>query len=248
MKASSKFVLTAVLFFVATAVAYNTVLTAEYRKGEYKDPYLNYSDLNLKGFTDVAISGAHNMRFKVIQGEHKVYVHKNAAAYVQVKQDGNRLIVRTVLPEKVNYQSNIYQVVIAVPELKSLQTDAAYTSNGEEVIIDNAMELFTGYSGVSVVLEDLEVDSLSLTQDHGSKVTLKNNRINALHATVGMKSNSYSILELYSSNKIANADLQIQNRSELVMQDLRIPNLNYTFSERAKATMTGASLASVLKK
>ncbi|GAB3831233.1 hypothetical protein [Pontibacter rugosus] len=245
MKASSKLLLTALLFFIATVVAYNAVLTKEYKKGTYKDPYQNYSSLDHTGFTAIDVRGANYMRVKIIPGEYKVWVHKSAKDFIKVKQEQDRLLVGMAFDEEVRNVSAPYYVIISTPDLKHLQTDASYTVNGKELYMDTVGD--GKFNGVTVYVQDLSMDSLNLVQSRASKVMLSNNKLGALKATVGEQDGSQSILELSGSNQVQQANLDIKNRSELHLENVRIPKLTYTFSDNTKVTVSGASLASVLK-
>src|SRR5437764_8791518 len=91
IKTSNKLIIIALVVTLVSLVAYDFLLKAEYRSGNYKIPFKNYVTLNWKDFDIVDINASTAANVKLVQGPFSVRVEQYAAEYVQVKQKGNRL-------------------------------------------------------------------------------------------------------------------------------------------------------------
>lgn len=243
MKNSNKLLLTALLFFIATVAAYNAVLTSEYNKGAYKDPYHNYKVQSFNGFNAVEVNGPSGLQVRVQQGPHQVWVHQKAAEFIKVSQRGNLLQVNVIFGDEDAYLGNERQVIISLPNLERLQTDQRFTIAGKELQKKQAGQL----SLMEVELHKLHQDSLTVMQDGGSQVSLNAAQLNYLSATVGVSAGSEASLQLGQSNSIRSADLKLRHKAKLKMYNVAVPELRYTFSDSARLEATGASLSSLLQ-
>ncbi|PSR52525.1 hypothetical protein AHMF7605_02785 [Adhaeribacter arboris] len=127
-------------------------------------------------------------------------------------------------------------VVITCPEIKNLKTNAFYTLKGKKV---NSTETNHNYS---LTLQGFKQANLNLQQDKASAVNLSGNSINRLDAIVGWSTLSNSRLQIDKTNSIQEADLDIRNESELIIENVKIPKLKYQFSDSARVTFSGSAL------
>jgi len=240
MKTSVKLLLAAVMVLLASLTAYNMALRAEYRSGAYKDPLRNYTALAFKGFAEVSVPAASALNVKIVAGPFQVRVNPAAEKYVRISQQGGRLVVALVLPEQPETLGWGETVVISCPRLAALTTDGTYQAGGQP----HHDRTFVGHS---VVVQGFTQDSLALRQDRGSRVELKNNRLAFLRAGAGATPGSHPILQLNSDNHIAAASLTLDHQSELVLDNVLIPQLRHTFGDSARVMLAGTALGNGLK-
>jgi len=242
MKTSFQLLLAAVVVLLASLTAYNMALRAEYRSGAYKDPMRNYKALNFSNFTEVAVPAASIVNVKIIAGPFKVLVGPHAASYVQVSQQNGRLRITADLPEQLPYLGGADAVVISCPRLAALTTDAVYQVEGKPHA-DRQQEFKRGRTLVQGFVQD----SLSLRQDRASRIELTNNRLGFLRAVAGATPGSHPVLQLNKDNHVAAASLILAHQSELVLDNVLIPQLHSAFGDSASVTLTGTALGNGLK-
>ncbi len=88
MKTSNKFLFAAVVFTLLSLVVYDLMLKAEYKSGDYTDPYKNFVTLNFKDFDVLDLHSSTAANVKLVQGPFSVRIDENAKGYVQVRQEG----------------------------------------------------------------------------------------------------------------------------------------------------------------
>ena len=238
MKTSTTFLLAALLVLLASLTAFNMALRTEYRSGAYKDPLHDYATLTFKGFSEVAAPAAGVVGIKIIAGSYRVRISPLAAKYVQVRQQGSRLVSTAAFPDQ-RIPLGAAAVVIRCPQLIHLSTNAEYDIDSKQH--HDKQELF--YAASPVVVQGFTQDSLSLQQDNASRVELNDNKLGFLRAVAGPTPGSHASLQIGQDNHIAAASLTINHQSELLLYDVLIPQLRYYFADSAKATLTGAALA-----
>jgi len=235
MKKSNKFLFTAILILIISLGVYNAALKAEYRKGTYNDPYQNFTALSFKNFNEVALNAGSVINVKIERGNYRVRVHNNVSEFLKIRQEGNRLIVDVIYPgERKRIWANNH-VIIACPDLQSLQTNTVYKANGK-IITDKKVNQH------EITIEGLAQEKLNLNLDNASRVLMAHNRIHTLEAIAGKSSGSFSGLNLAPDNQVKAANLDIRSQSQLVFDNLVIPDLTYTFSDSAQLDMKGSAL------
>ncbi|MDX5419822.1 MAG: DUF2807 domain-containing protein [Hymenobacteraceae bacterium] len=248
MKTSNILLLTALLVLLFSMGAYNMALKSQYASGEYKNPLANFTLLDFTDFDEIDVKSANFISVKVETGDKpEVYLQNTENERIHVSQEGNRLIVE-VTPESDGKLSiartGPYHIIIRTPNVTLVRTDAAYIFDGKINTTPNQLQ-YANHSGLTV--EGLSQDSLKLELDNGSNLVLRANEIGYLQASAGHSPNSEPKLQLLSGNKVKQADITILNRGHLVMQNVAIPQLNYTLSEDAKVELSGASLDLIRK-
>lgn len=243
MKTSNKLLLTAILFLLASLTAYNMALKTEYRRGTYKDLYKDFTALNFQDFDALEINPGSIVNVKVMAGPYAVWVRKEAAEHVRLKQTGRRLRLDATFDADKKSMGRGYTVMIRCPRLASLATDAVYSVGGK-LITDHDLGPAQKF-GVTVT--GFAQDSLRVAQDNASVVKLVDNRFGLLRAVAGLSVGSSSALQILPSNRIGAARLDIRNKSELLLENVRIPELHYQFADSAKATMSGAALSALTR-
>jgi len=241
MKNSLKYLLAALLVLLASLTAYNLALRAEYRRGNYKDPLHNYVSQPFRDFTEVAVPASSVVSVKIVPGPFGVRLNPQAAEYVHLRQQGSRLLITATFPKWRRYFGPAETVLISCPRLAALTADAVYESQGQPLTTTN----FREYE--KVLVQGFRQDSLTLRQNHGSCIELADNTLGMLRATAGAGPGSHGLLQLNSNNRIAAANFTLNHQSELLLDNVQIPQLRHQFGDSAKVTLTGAALGSVLK-
>lgn len=241
MKNSNKLLLAALLLLIAFLATYNISLRAEYQKGTYKDQesYKNFDSLNFKNFNAISINGASRISVKIMKGPYQVRVDHNATEYIKFKQAGSWLKLDLDLYKDMRFFGGTNQVVISLPEIKELQVNSVYTQEGKQ-ITDKVK--FQGLFQYRVLVEGFVQDNLSLKQDNASIVNLAGIKLNKLQVVSGLAPGSVSELNIFKGTIISEADLNIRNKSQLLLDNVQISNLKYYFADSARVTLVGASL------
>ncbi|AMR26444.1 hypothetical protein A0257_04545 [Hymenobacter psoromatis] len=237
MKTSTTFLLAALLVLLASLTAYNMALRAEYRSGAFKDPLHDYATLKFSNFTEVEAPAAGVVGIKIIAGPYRVRISPRAAKYVQVHQQGSRLVITAAFPDQ-RVPLGQTAVVISCPQLTQLTANADYALNGARH--RDKQEIF--FAASPVVVEGFTQDSLSVQQDNATHIELIKNNLKFLRVVAGATPGSHSILQMGQDNRIAAANLALNHQSELQLYNLAIPQLQYHFADSAKAILTGAAL------
>lgn len=247
MKTSNKLLIAALVVLLSSLATYNMALKAEYKTESYKDPYHNYTALDMQHFEEVDVNAGAMLSVRIEAGDkHEVYLLRHNEEVVQVTQQGNRLSLDVGLTDehdRVRGWQNPH-VIIRTPELKVLRADAMHTLNGKK--ITSQQRSWSQYYHL-ITVKGLRQERLLLELDNGSNVKLSGNEIGHLQAVTAKSPESESMLQLTEDNKLQEADLDIRHKGHLVLQNLAIPELRYTFSEHAKADFSGAALA-ILRK
>jgi len=243
MKNSSKYLLAAVLVLLASLTAYNMALRAEYLKGDYKNPLRGYVSLGFKDFTEVDVPAASVVSVQLVRGPFSVRLNPAAAKYVQVRQQGGRLVVTASFPEGGrHYFGRAETLLISCPRLSALTTDATHTSEGKPLMNKGF------WNSERVLVRGFMQDSLAVRADRGSRLELAGNKLSYLRINAGASLGSHAQIQLNQDNHVAAADLTLGHQSELVLNNVTIPQLRYHFADSAKATLTGAALGELAVK
>lgn len=242
MKNSSKFLLAAVLVLLASLTAYNMALRNEYHLGTYKDPLRDFATLPLTGFTEVAVPAGSSVSVKVMAGPYSVRINPRVQEFVHVRQQGSRLVVEAVFPERQKFLGWGEGVVISCPRLTALSTDAVYLEAGQQRVDKDYPE------NRVVRVQGFAQDSLAVRADRASHVELVGNQLGLLRATTGATPGSHTSLTIGADNRIAAAQLDLQHQSEVKMKDILIPRLRYQVSDSAQALLSGAALRRLAQK
>ena len=237
MKTSNKLFVAAVALVLGSLATYDAALRAEYRTGHYKDPLYSYDALAFRNFDEVAVPAAGGLNVKIVAGPFAVHVNREAAEYVRVTQQGERLTVALAYPEEPKYLGRQEAVVISCPSLAALNAAGTYTVAGRP-------QLDRLQAGGTVLVQGFRQDSLRLQQDQSSQIELKGNTLGWLQTLTGTRPGSQPGLTIGADNRIQAADLTIGHRGHLSLA-MTIPRLRYQFSDSATVTLTGAAVRSL---
>jgi len=238
MKTSNLLLLIAALVLLGSLTAYNLALRAEYRRGTYQDPLREYSHLNFRNFSEVAVAAASTGSVKIVAGPWGVRLSPAAVPYVHLAQQGQRLVVTATFPDQWRWLPG-EAVVISCPRLAALSTDAVYTEAGKTVM-DTRIE-----PRYRVLVQGFRQDTLRLQADRATRVELAANRLGYLAAETGRTPGSHTALLLDDDNHIETASLRCDNRASLAFNGLRIPGLRTQLGDSVELSLRGQALASL---
>jgi hypothetical protein len=237
MKTSNKLFVAAVALVLGSLATYDAALRAEYHTGHYKDPLYSYDALAFRNFDEVAVPAAGAMNVKVVAGPFGVRVKKEAAEFVHVTQQGERLTVALDYPKEYKWLGRNEAVVISCPRLTALATEGTYTVAGRP-------QLDQLRAGGNVLVQGFRQDSLLLRQDRSSAVELKGNTLGGLRVLAGTRPGSEPHLDIAADNHIQTANMTIAHRGHLTLTTF-IPRLHSQFSDSATVTFGGAAAQSL---
>lgn len=243
MKKSNLFLIVAVLVFLASILAFDFGLKARYHKTDFKNPYDEFKALNFKDFDSIHVNASTMANVKFLQGPFKVLVFEDRAEIVRVTQQGKSLSI-DVNTKGDNHEDAAFTLIITCPRIDLLVADEKYMERGKLRTDTNARFDFVQNNRIlqaskKVVLEGFNQDSLSIIQNNGSHVRLMNNRIKRISAIVGRSSKSSSFLTIDESNIFNHVHLDIRNKSQLFMSNVKINDLDYKLAPDAKITFSG---------
>ena len=224
------------LVVLLTLVAHDLFLKSEYSSGKYKDPYQTYSTLNWKDFDIVDLDGSTAANVQFVQGPFSVRIENNALDYVFIRQQGNHLKIEAVFPGNYRFNPNPYILVISCPRLSNIFVNATYRANGHEVTDTIVRE---DWHKRQVLIDGFQQDTLSVVQDYGSTVVLANNHIRSFRASAGKSKGAGSKLILQQSNIFEEADLDIDQKSKLELENALIHSLSYHLADSAQLIVNG---------
>jgi hypothetical protein len=236
MKTSNKLILAALLLVLISLFSYDYLLKEAYISGKYKNPYNDFTTLKFKDFDtiDVVSSTAANVKF--VQGPFSVRIDTNFIDYVKVKQTGKHLQINTVFESGYLYNPNPYILVISCPKLVKVNVNATFRSNNTQVTDTIVRE---EWNMRKVLIDGFKQDSLTINEDYGSTVVLANNQIRSINGVIGASKKSGSKLIIQKSNQFQDVNLDIENKSSLLLNDALIRNLNYHLADSAKLVLMG---------
>lgn len=236
MKTSNKFLMTAAVFTLLSLGVYDLFLIAEYRSGNYTNPYRNFVALKFKDFDVLDLPSSTAANVKLMQGPFSIRIDENATGFVKVNQEGKRLQIKAAFDG--NYQSTPaeYILLISCPNLSEININAGYHANNAEVTDTIVRD---DWNMRRVFIDGFTQDSLHIAQDYGSSLVLANNHIRAISAVIGKSRGSGSYLIIEDNNEFNNADLSIQNNSKLFLDNAMIQNLSYQLGDNSKLIITG---------
>lgn len=247
MKTSNKLLIAALVLALFSLAAYNIALRGEYKTEKFRDPYRDYIALDFTDFNEVDLHAADKMRVSIEPGDkHEVYLYNKNEKLVQLRQQGDRLHVDLVLPDEDSrlWYSSGPTLIIKVPHLALLRTDATHTFKGEQ-ITTSKLPLTNNYYAAYV--RGFQQDSMTLQIDNGSMVQLNGNTLQSLRATTGISPASEAKLMLMEDNQIQQAYFDVRHSSNLSIINAAIPDLRYDLSEDARLELQGKSLATLRK-
>ncbi|MBO3271509.1 hypothetical protein [Hymenobacter defluvii] len=239
MKTSTKLLLIGILILVASLATYNVALRAEYNRGEFRNPFRDYSALTLRDFDEVELTPGSRLTVKVEAGPFAVRQH-NKADSIQVVQTGRRLRIIDLAKHR-NSRSpwTPRVVVVSCPRLATLLVNSSavgtafpYPTTSPNPDLPSA----------DVQVQGFQQDSLLVAADQNASVELAQNQLKQLRVVAGTTPGSTAAVRVAKSNTIGAARLDFQHKSAFTLDAPTISNLRYQFADSVRATLPGAAL------
>lgn len=242
MKTSTKILMVTLAILIISLVAYDLSLRAEYLKGDYTNPYHDYNSLHYSDFDEIELNASTAVNIILVQGPYKVLANPSADDFLRVSKRGRRLVIGAAFPDHYRNVAANYVLYISCPKLSLLKADALYTTRDIEVTDTAARDL----RWYPTLITGFSLDSLRLQADHASNIALENNQIKILNGIIGQSNGSGSALTIGSGNKFVKSNLDICNKSQLVIKGIAAPNLSYHLADSAILILNGAAVKHLL--
>lgn len=242
MRTSNKILIAAFVLLAISLAFYDLRLRAEYQKADYTNPYRGYNNLNYRDFDEIELNASTAVNIIVVQGPYKVLTNPNSGDFLHISQQGKRLIINAAFPDHYRNVLADHIMYISCPKLSVLRTDAQYTANSI-LVTDTVAHNLQWYP---TLIKGFRMDSLILRADHASNIVLENNRINTLQGIIGQSHGSGSALTIGGGNIFVNSNLNVCNKSQLVIKGTISPDLNYYLADSATLTVNGSSAKHLL--
>ncbi|MEJ7780075.1 MAG: hypothetical protein WKF68_10835 [Daejeonella sp.] len=247
MKTSYKLLMLAIIIIFGTTAAYDFAVQKQYLKHDYTNPWRDYNTMQFKDFDTIEVVASNRINTEIIRSDTfdvKLHMWVRDA---KITQKGKRLIVNFDT-QKDPYQHGYTKraLIIKCPVLKEVETDAKFLLNGKPVLSRAAQQ--DRLKGGQVLIKGFNQNEFSLVMNNASTVFLKDNNFKFLKANIGSQDSSRSSIELDNSNKILSADMDLQNRSVMTLDNIHIKNFKYKLSDSAQVNLSGISLRLLSKK
>lgn len=237
MRTSIKILIAALALVVIGLLAYDTQLKAEYLRGDYKKPFGGFEAKSYSNFNSIELQSGTVINLKVIKGPYKVLVDPTAGEFLKITQQGSKLIFRAAFKDHYRGLASDYVVFVSCPELSALSSDASYTA-GDMRVTDTAA---LNFAWRQTVISGFTNDSMLITESNASNVVIENCRIDTLKAIIGVANNSGADLTIGAGNFFKQTDLDIRNKSTLMLKNTAGGNINYHLADSAQLMVNGAS-------
>ncbi|HVV55411.1 MAG TPA: hypothetical protein VHC47_08810 [Mucilaginibacter sp.] len=217
--------------------AYDLDLKAEYKKGDYTNPYRDYTSLDYRDFDEIELDASTAANLIITQGPYKILVNPGAHDFLHVSKLGRRLVIKAAFPDHYRAFTSEYMICVSCPKLLLLKTDARYTAGGTQVTDTVANDL----RWKPTLLTGFKLDSLDIRADHGSNIVLENDRIGYVGGTIGADENSGPALTIGPNNHFDKSNLDLLNKSRLIIKGAGTPNLTYRLADSATLMINGVA-------
>ncbi len=243
MKTSTRILIAALVFLLASILAYDLLLKKEFLTGNYKKIYASYVKLDYKNFDALQINASQKASVQVVQGPYGIQVDPHVLEYVHFTQTGKRLQMDVTYSAERFYTDENYRVIISCPRLTTLNA-SAFTTINKQIVIDTAANDNWNYGRLTI--QGFKQDSLRITQDYGSNLFMTNNTIGTLKVTAGVSPLSGSRVTILKNNRFDKATLQLLNNSKLFLHEAQISKLDYQPGDSTQLVLNGAAKKALL--
>ncbi|MFC0514923.1 hypothetical protein ACFFGT_11965 [Mucilaginibacter angelicae] len=238
MKTSNKLLIAAITLLLLSTALYDFQLKAQYKKGDFRNRFGDFINLNLSGFKIINLKSSTAINIMLAKGPFKVLADPDAMEFARVEKHGDTLMVEASFRSNFHNARTPYVLYVSCPEISEVIADAHYIAY-ENHITDTLAA--ADFSWRPTVITGFTLNSLKLSLNHASNITLENDSIATLNAVTGIENGSASNLILGINNHIGNARLDIRNKSRLWIKEAVNTRLNYQIADSAKLIVNGAS-------
>lgn len=238
MKTSIKILIGAACMVLIVLVWYDLRIRDAYVSGSYKQPFSGFAVQHFKDFDQIDLGSCTAANVIVKQGPFSVSIDPTAIDFVRISQTGNVLHINAAYRAAYYSPRADYVVLITCPQLKKFVADSKYTSYGKPVTDTLASEDFKWRPSV---ISGFNADSLSIEEHHAGAVILKDNKLAALTAVLGVGDGSRSDMIIQHGNQLGDINLNILNKSQLRLECRNIQHLQYQLADSARLIVNGVA-------
>ncbi|WP_432328209.1 hypothetical protein ACRQ5D_34480 [Mucilaginibacter sp. P25] len=244
MKTSTMFCIAAASVLIMSLMIYDNVLKAALLNRNYTDEYACYKNLSFKNFDAFEIPASQIANIKFIQGPYGIKIAPGAIKHVQIQQNGTQLQIGVKKGSPIFLNNDSFLLIISCPRIISINISSMSVRDGQLIIDTTADESPKGHYSL---IKGFKQDSITILQNYGSQVVLAGNHISFVKAVVGQSFRSASKITILEDNHFEYANLQILNRSKLVLRNAEITDLNYHLADSSQLVVNGAANNSLIK-
>lgn len=242
MRTSTKILIATFALLLGCLAWYDMALKAEYKTGNYTNPYHDFVLLGYKNFNAVELNSSTAVNVMLVQGPFKVMAAPQIADFLDIRSKGNRLVVNAKFPDHFRGINAAYALYVSCPSLSSFKADAFYLAGKTKITDTVAKDL----SWRPTMISGFTGDSLTVQEDHAANLILQNNRITHLIAVVGAGRRSGSALTIDRGNRFSQTDIHILNSSHLWIKGTDIDKLSYHLADSASLIVNGTAAKHLL--
>ena len=229
MKTSNKLFIAAILIIIASMVAFDFALRAEYLKGNYKSQFYGMQKLNFKDFNKIDNRVANRVNLKIMYGiNFTIWANNNIKDYIKISKNGSELIIDSLSSQKSNPNHFYAEITIICPSLNKVVTSSKSVGNS--------------YEDAATNLQGFNLQNLNLIINNSTHINLENSKIGNLQANVGSNLTQHAYLFIASNNQIENATIDVPGKNQLVIENPKINKSNFTISDSANVSLGGSIL------
>jgi hypothetical protein len=238
MKTSTKIALATLLVFFAGLALYDWGLAVQFFKGNYTRPFYHYVKMDRKDFDQIELRSSSTITLTVSQGDFNVLAQPEALQFLELRQEGRKLIINARFNDHWRGISGYPALHISCPTLSVFTADAMYFVHSDTI----TDRLPAAFYRMPAHITGFVQDSLTIREDHAADVVLEGNTIGRFSAILGeMPGENGPGLTLEDNNHFQLTDLKILSQSRLSINGTVIRHLTYTLADSASLTIDGVA-------
>lgn len=234
MKTSNKLLISACIVLFVSLIVYDLGLKASFKSGTYKSPYLGMQKIPVKKFDEVFLKTPILLNTKISYGDkYEFWVHDDLRDEIELSIVGGELSVN-LIPKNGRKYYNYYKtaIIIRCPLLSQLTTRLS----------EQSRLYYYDVMSSNININGFNQKSMTLYGDNSGILSLYNNRIQHLKAVVGNGVTDPSSLSIFSTNVIDSANITVNAKSGLILNNPEIKNPNFKLSDSAQVILKASDL------
>jgi hypothetical protein len=243
MKTSSKLLLIALSILCLSLTWYDLRLKAEYDKGDYKNPFWDFTPADFRGFDTVDLRSATALNIYMVQGPFKVLASPEVSDFLKISQQGRTLRVEAEFVDHYRAFPDNYALFISCPNLALFRSAASYRI-GRRTVTDT---IARDFAWRPTLIKNFTLDSLQIVADEASNLVLDSNHIQHLEAVVGVSNHTGPRLTIGEGNRFKGTNLLINYNSILWLHTIDSNHLSYRLADQAGLLLDGKVANSIIK-
>lgn len=223
MKRSNKVLVLLAIILLAGVFATDHSLAVNYKKIDLNDPYKNFSDVPVKPFKQIHITGGNSYFIRIREGkEFNIKLLNSRASFFKMSQHSDTLNIRFGVANRSPGQpfEPVLGIIITTPSVSYFEL-----------------------AGVHTEIENFKQDSIVIKHHNSSITRIKNLQTNFLKLT----GDGISMFDFQKANKTDLLEIDLSNRTSLFMNGIEFRKFIPVLRDSAAIVINPMSL-DVLKK